>query len=95
MNPQTAYYSSLQTRIRAWGRELDRVRERAAQADESEQLAWYNQVEELEHLKREAEDRLVDLMAAGEDAPQATKIDAGSALERFGRAVAQLSTRER
>lgn len=81
------YQEKVESKIREWGEEIDRIREKAEGLGADARRRAEVQVEELRRLQAEASRRIEELRRTGGEAWEEFRAGADAALDELGRAV--------
>lgn len=90
MSTKQAYVDKIQARLNEWDAEIEQLKARAAHAGAAARIASERQLDMLREEQREAQAKLDDLRAAGDDAWQDMKTgveQAWSSLEEAARSA--------
>lgn len=93
MNMKQAYVEKVQARLNEWDAEIEKLKARADKAEADAKIAYLEQIETLREEQREAQSKLDDLRAAGDDAWEDMKAGVQNAWASLEKAAKDASSR--
>lgn len=93
MNMKQAYAEKVQARLNEWDAEIEKLKARADKAEADAKIAYLEQIETLREEQREAQSKLDDLRAAGDDAWEDMKAGVQNAWDSLEQAAKDASSR--
>lgn len=93
MSMKEAYEQKLQAQLDEWSAEIDKLKAKTDAAEADVQLEYYKQIEELRSMQEAANNKLVELKDAGDDAWEDLKAGIDSAWGSLGNALKSASSR--
>jgi len=93
MNMKDAYMQKIEAQMEELRAEVDRMKAKAEKADADAKLEYKEQIEELRAKEHAAQEKLMELKNAGEDAWEDLKAGAEIATDSLGKAIKSASSR--
>jgi hypothetical protein len=93
MSEKQAYEKKLQAKLDEWSAEIDKLKAKADSAGADLQLDYNRRIEDLLSMQKAANERLVALRDASDDAWQDLKVGMESAVDSLGNALRSARTR--
>ena len=93
MSRKEAYEKKLQAQLDEWNTEINKLKAKADKAEADAQLEYYEQIEKLQSMKKEANSKLAELKEASDDAWEDLKTGMDSAWDSLGNALKSATSR--
>jgi uncharacterized coiled-coil DUF342 family protein len=93
MGMKEAYERKLRSQLDEWKAEIGKLKAKADGAEADAQLKYYKEIEELRTMQDHANQKLVELKEAGDDAWEDLKAGIDSAWESLSSAVKSAASR--
>ena len=68
MDEKAAYEKKVQAQLDEWNAEIKKLKAKADRAEAEAQIAYYQQIDELQDLQNNAANKLIELKKAGDNA---------------------------
>ena len=93
MGMKEAYEQKLQAQLNEWEAEIDKLRAKANKVETDAQLEYYKQIAELRSMQEAANEQLVELKAASDDAWEDLKASLESTRDSLSNALTSAASR--
>lgn len=93
MNMKEAYQKKLQAQLDEWNSEIDILKAKADKAEADSQLEYYKKIEELRSMQEEANNKLIELKDASDDAWEDLKAGMENAWDSLENALKSAKSR--